>query len=129
MRSLLLSLMIIGLLFACAAPAVAEDGWQSHNRTTTAAYLSNATDQGAIMPVVRYYSYYGGPRWYGYRYYPRYRTTTPLIIMGIRIGPTFIRVRLMDTATILHLTFITPARACDSVSDSNAPASRETYVQ
>ncbi len=73
MRSLLLSLMIIGLLFACAAPAVAEDGWQSHNRTTTAAYLSNATDQGAIMPVVRYYSYYGGPRWYGYRYYPRYR--------------------------------------------------------
>jgi hypothetical protein len=72
MRSLLLSSIIIGLMSVFAAPALADDGWQSHNQTATA-YLTNATDQGAIVPVVRYYSYYGGPGWYGYRYYPRYR--------------------------------------------------------
>jgi hypothetical protein len=73
MRSLLLSSIIIGLLFVIAAPAIAEDGWQSHNQTATAAYLTNATDQAAIVPVVRYYGYYGRPGWYGYNYYPRYR--------------------------------------------------------
>ena len=72
MRSLLLSLTIIGLLSVITSPAIAEDGWQSHNQATTAAYLNNATDQGAIVPVARYYSYYGGPGWCGYRSYPRY---------------------------------------------------------
>ena len=73
MRSLLLSLMIIGLLFAFAAPAIAENGWQSHNQTATATYLPNARADGAVIPVARFY--YGAPGWrgsYGYRYYPRY---------------------------------------------------------
>jgi hypothetical protein len=72
MRSLLLSSIIIGLLSVIAVPAIAGDVWQSHNQTTTAAYLTNATDQATIVPVVRHYSYYGGPGWYGYRSYPRY---------------------------------------------------------
>jgi hypothetical protein len=74
MRSLLLSLMIIGLLFVSAAPANANDGAQLQRATITHAYLPNATDQGIVTPVARFY--YGAPGWrgwYGYNYYPRYR--------------------------------------------------------
>ncbi len=75
MRSLLLSLMIIGLLFIGSVPALANGGAQSQNATaTTAAYLSNATGQATVTPVARFY--YGAPGWrgwYGYRYWPRYR--------------------------------------------------------
>jgi hypothetical protein len=70
MRSLILSITIMGLLFVSAAPALAEEGVQSHNAATIT-YLSNATDQATIIPVVRYYGYYG-PR-AGYYYYRPYR--------------------------------------------------------
>ena len=74
MRSLLLSLTTIGLVFAGAASALADDGAQSQNAAPTAAYLTNATGQATVTPVARFY--YGGPgyrAWYGYRYWPRYR--------------------------------------------------------
>jgi hypothetical protein len=73
MRSLLLSLMIIGLSFVNTAPALADDVVQSHNVTTNTAYLNATSDQTAVIPVARYYSYYGGPNWYAGRVYPRYR--------------------------------------------------------
>lgn len=72
MRSLFLSLMIIGLSLVSTAPAIAENDMQSHNLTTNTTYLITGTDQTAVMPVVRYYSYYGGPRWYGYPWYRPY---------------------------------------------------------
>ena len=72
MRSLLLSLMTIGLIIAGTSSALA-DGPQAQNSAPAAAYLTNAADHGAITPVARYY--YGRPAWrgrYGYRAWPGY---------------------------------------------------------
>ena len=120
MRSLLLSLMIIGLLFVSAAPALADDDAQSQNATaTTAAYLTNATGQATVMPVARFY--YGGPGWrgwYGYRTGPGTAPTTPLITrIHIHMPTPIIRVGPMDMPAIIHTAIIIADRECSSVSD------------
>jgi hypothetical protein len=72
MRALSVSLIIIGLSFVSAAPAIAENDVPMQNQSAIA-YPMISTDQVAVTPVARYYTYYGGPGWYTERYYPRYR--------------------------------------------------------